>query len=214
MRNRDFNMEDTLLIQRSRTIRGYFINELAAFTAFDSDLNAAFAANWLLSINECEAHPTDETTLDQQQQHTDELEQAVKAGFEAANELEFYVKKAFPGDQTYLDEFGFAERRKACFRTMNQIVWLYVMGRVAQDYTAELAAVNMPPATITNLETAADNLADKELQQEYYKRIRKRLLRGRIKKYNKLYNFFTNVNSAAQIVFSDDEERRALFVIY
>ncbi|MCG3167646.1 MAG: hypothetical protein POELPBGB_03440 [Bacteroidia bacterium] len=211
MRNRDFDIEDTLLIQRSRTIRGHFINEMPAFTAFDPDLNPTYAANWLLSIDECEAHPTDETTLDQQQQHTDELEQAVKDGFKAASDLEFYVQKAFPDDESYMDEFGFSERKKARFRTMNQIVWLFVMKEVAGDYVAELTAVNMPPSVLTNLENAAEHLGDMELAQEYYKRIRKRLLRQRIQKYNRLYSFFIQVNKAAQSVFYNDEERRGLF---
>lgn len=213
MRNRDFDIEDTLLIQRSRTIRGHFMNELTAFSTFDPDFNPTYAANWLLSIDECEAHPTDETTLDQQQQHTDDLEQAVKNGFDAANDLEFYVQKAFPDDPTYMEEFGFSERKKARSRTMNQIVWLLVMKEVAQDYVAELTAVNMPLSVITNLENTANILGDRELAQEYYKRIRKRLLRQRIQKYNKLYSFFTTVNKAAQIVFKDDAQRRGLFTL-
>lgn len=213
MRNRDFDIEDTLLIQRSDTIRGHFINHQAAFSAFDPDLNATFVANWLLSIDECEAHPTDETTLDQQQHHTYELEEAVKAGFTAANELEFYVKKAFPNDPTYLDEFGFSERKKARARKLNQFVWLFIMKKIAQDYAAELALVNMPPAVLTTLETKAIELGQKEEQQEYYKRIRKRLLRQRIKKFNTLYSYFTTVYNAAQIVFYNQPEEKGLFTI-
>lgn len=213
MRNRDFNMEDTLLIQRSRTIRGHFINELPRFTAFDPDLNAAFAANWLLSIDECEAHPTDETTVDQLQQHTDELEQAIKEGFTAANELEHYVKKAFQGDKEMLEEFGFHKRTQARNRTLNLLIWLEVMKRVAADYTAELAAVNMPPAMLTTLDTKQQNCVQKEIAQEYFKRIRKRMLRQRIKKFNNLYSYFVTVNSAAQLVFINEPEERGLFAV-
>lgn len=213
MRNRDFDIEDTLLIQRSRTIRGHFIHELAAFTAFDPDLNATYAANWLLSIDQCEAHPTDETTVDQLQQHTDELEQAVKAGFAAAADLEFYVQKAFPDDESYREEFGFNERKKARARTLNLLIWLEVMLQIATDYSTELAAVNMPPTLLPDLQNVQQNAVQKEIAQEYYKRIRKRLLRQRIQKFNKLYSFFTTVNKAAQIVFKADEERRGLFTL-
>jgi hypothetical protein len=211
MRNRDFDIDDALLIQRSDTIRLHFINYLARFSAFDPDLNLTFANNWLLSIDECEAHPTDETTLDEQQHLTDELEQAIKEGFAAANDLEYYVKKAFPGDKSYREEFGFGERTKARQRTLNLLIWLEVMIKIANDYPAELAAVNMPASVLTNLQAKQQNAVQKEIAQEYFKRMRKRLARQRVKNFNTLYGFFTRINNAAQIVFANEKEERELF---
>jgi len=212
MRNRLYNIDDALLIQRLRTIRLHFIKYLTQFSNFDPDLNATFAADWMQSIEACEQHPTDETTLKQQEHHTWELENAIKEGFSAANDLEFYVLKAFPDDkESYLEEFGFNERKKARYRTLNLLIWLEVMKKVAADYTTELNAVNMPATILPNLESKQQNAVQKEIQQEYDKRIRKRLLRQRIKKFNKLYSFFTTVYNAAQNVFEGEEEEKGLF---
>jgi hypothetical protein len=213
MRNRDFNLLDVELVQRARTLHGHFLVHQAAFTTFAPTMDAAWAAAWLAQIDDCEQHPTDETTLDQQQHYTDELAKAQKEGFEAANALEFYVKKAFPGDEYILEEFGFNERKKARARTLNQIVWLFVMKKVADEYVAELTAADMPPAILLDLDTAAENVGDKELDQEYYKRIRKRLARQRLQKYNALYKYCTTARNAAQVVFVNQKEERELFSI-
>jgi len=71
----------------------------------------------------------------------------------------------------------------------------------------------MPPTVLTNLDLKRQNAVQKEIEQEYFKRIRKRYARQRIKKFNKLYGFFTTVNSAAQNVFSEEEEKRGLFAL-
>ncbi|MGE0635551.1 MAG: hypothetical protein AB7G44_15310 [Bacteroidia bacterium] len=212
-RLRHYEGEDSALVQRSRTLHSHFLNHLAAFTDFAPGMNAAYAATWLSQIEDCEQHPTDESTLDQQQQYTDELEQARKEGFQAANDLEFWVKKAFPDDEYMLEEFGFNERKKARARTLNQLIWLEVMKQIANDYTAELAAAGMPPAILTNLDTKRQNAVDKEITQEYFKRIRKRLARQRLKKYNTLYKICTTVRDAAQSVFYNQDEERGLFSI-
>jgi hypothetical protein len=212
-RDKDFRMEFSLLVQRSRTLHGHFLNHLAAFSSFAPHLNAAWAATWLAQINDCEQHPTDESTVDEQQQKTDEVVQAKKQGFDAANELEYYVKRAFPDDEYVLEEFGFNERKKARAHSLNQLVWLEVMKKVADDYVAELAAADMPPAILTNLQTKQQNCVQKEIEQEYFKRIRKRLARQRIKKYNALYKMCTSVRDAAQSVFINEPEERGLFTL-
>lgn len=210
---RDYTMEDSEFLQKARTQRGHFLNYLADFTAFDANLDAAYAADWALQIEICENHQNDETTLDQQQQYTEDLEKAKKQGFWAATDLEYYVKKAFANDTRTQKEFGFNLVAQARGRTLNQIMWLEVMKKVAQDYTAELTAVDMPASVITNLETAAHNIVQAEIEQEYYKRIRLRLTTQRMKKFNALYKTCKLVNSAAQIVFFDKKEEAGLFEI-
>jgi hypothetical protein len=213
-RERDFSMEDTLLIQKSETLHTHFLNYLAQFSAFDPDLNAAYAGNWLSSINECEGTETDETVMDQLQHHSEELDQAKKEGFIAASELEHYVKKAFPNKKRKAEEFGFTERKKARATQLNQYMWLIVMKKIAEDYSAELAAVGMPATLLTNLSTKTQTILEKETQQEYFKHLRIRYSSQRIEKLNKLYTFCSNVNKAAQIVFSNEPAERGLFIIY
>ena len=112
-----------------------------------------------------------------------------------------------------MNEFGFTKTKQARARTLNLIAWLFVMKKVADDYNAQLTAVGMPASVITNLENAADNLGNKEIAQEYYKRVRLRLTGQRIEKYNSLFANCKQVDQAAESVFRNDKERRRLFAI-
>ena len=195
-------------------MRQHFLNYITEFSNFDIDFNATFAANWLTSINECEGTETDETVMDQSAQNSADLAEAKKKGFLAADDLEYYVKKAFPGKKRVLDEFGFTERKKARAAQFNQHMWLTVMKKIADDYVSELASVGMPATVLPDLATKTANILEKETEQEYFKHLRIRYSRLRIDKLNKLYGFCVTVNSGAQSVFYDKPEERALFNIY
>jgi hypothetical protein len=210
---RDYAMEDNLLVQKSGVMHALFLENLAPFTAFDPDLNATYAANWDAQREICMSDTNDETILDQQQQHTQDLEEAKTAGLLAAEDLEYYVKKAFPGNKRIAKEFAFNKRSGLRARTLNLISWLMVMKKVADDYAADLSAVSMPPAVLTNLETAAQNVANKEIEQEYFKRKRLRYTRERMEKFNRLYAICKEVNTAAQSVFRNDYAKWQMFEI-
>ncbi len=213
-REREFSMEDTLLIQKCRTLRGHFLNYTVRFSAFAPDLNATFAANWLALIEECESTETDETVMDQLQQYSSDLDEAKKQGFIAANSLEFYVKSAFPDKKRILEEFGFTERKKARAAQFNQYMWMVVMKKIAADYSAELAAAGMPATFLSDFDATTQNLLQRETDQEYFKHLRIRYSRQRIEKMNTLYKYCTTINRASQSVFYNEPEERGLFTIY
>jgi len=210
---RDYDMDDAELFSRARTIRAHFLKYLTNFAGFDPDFNTTFSDNWLALIEDCELHDTDETTRDGLGQYTADLEAAKTKGFLAANDLEYYVNKAFPNNPRKIKEFGLNKRSGLRARTLNLIIWLFVMKKVADDYTAELTAKGMAPAVLTNLENAAKDIADREIAQEYFKRIRLRLTTQRMEKFNSLYAICKQVESAAESVFFDSEEHKGLFVI-
>ena len=210
---RDYAMEDAVLMEKSSTMHSLFVENMAAFTAFDPDLNLTYANNWNAQIDICQDDSSDSTIIAQQTQHTEALEKAKTAGLLAAEDLEYYVKKAFPGNKRIAKEFAFNKRSGLRARTLNLISWLMVMKKVADDYAADLAAVSMPAAVLTNLEAAAQNVATKEIDQEYFKRKRLRYTRERMEKFNRLYAICKEVNDAAQSVFRNDYARWQMFEI-
>ncbi|MES2621684.1 MAG: hypothetical protein V4615_12610 [Bacteroidota bacterium] len=219
MRNRLYNLDDALLLQRSRTLRQHFIDNLAAFTNMDADLNNTFADNWLLKIKECEDCPTDETMDDDLRDHTATMQKARKACLKAANGLKYYVEKAFPDTdaephltEEMLREFGFTERKKIRDRTRDVILWILIMGTMAEtEYLAELTAANMPVAVLDTLHESVEDLLEAEMKQELFKRTILRTTRARVVQFNALYKIFSTVHLAAQSTFEDDKERRELF---
>lgn len=210
-REKHYNFDDSILLQHSRTLHRHFTGHLAAFHTFDPDLDAPFADRWLASIEACENHPTDENTLDELSHYTGELKTARKAALAAAADLEYYVGKAFPANRRIGEEFGLSEKKHLRARTLNLAIGLVVMKKVAEDYLAELTGAGMAMTVLDSLQTTQENLVQKETRQEYFKRLRLRFTRQRIEKFNHLYGFATTVNAAAQNVFREEAEKRALF---
>lgn len=212
IREKHYDIDDALFLQRSRTIRQHFVNNLAPFTVLDADFNNTFANDWLTSIEDCDTQPTYETMLVDLQQHTAEMKEARSACIRTTISLEYFVKQAFPKSESIWREFGFNERKKTRVSTTRTLLWIKVMKKIAEEiYAAELAAVAMPASVLTNLQTKADLLSDKEVAQEMFKRTIIRQMRQRTEKLNALYDFFSSTYHAAQIVFDDDKERKALF---
>jgi hypothetical protein len=100
-RERTFDLEDSLLMQRSRTIRQHFLNNQIAFEMFDGGLDVNFANDWLLAIEDCEAQPTDETMNDDLRIRTKALEEVRDTCFKKAGELEFLCARHFPRSGRY-----------------------------------------------------------------------------------------------------------------
>ncbi len=212
-RVRLYKGEDSRLLQKARTKRVHFIANLSAFTDFDPSLNSAYADAWLAQIEECENHPTDKTMGYEVQERTDNVVKARKKSFNAVNGLKFYVKRAFPGDDEILDEFGFNERKTMHYGSYKIVLWLTVMKELADEYSTELAAADMPASVISDIELAAQNQEQKEIEQAYCKKLRIRYTRQRFSKFNLLYKTCTTVRNAAKLVFVNDKERKRLFAL-
>ncbi|MBK8659104.1 MAG: hypothetical protein IPN22_09600 [Bacteroidetes bacterium] len=93
--------------ERSRVWQHKFVEDMALFQSKDPSLDAAFASGWLVAIETLEAFESDEVMMDYLGEKTDFVNRQRKVVLGLANELEFYVRKAFPDDERILFEFGF-----------------------------------------------------------------------------------------------------------
>jgi len=53
MRNRLFDFDDSILIQRASTLHGHFNNYVTEFSNFEPEMDATYATNWLALIDDC-----------------------------------------------------------------------------------------------------------------------------------------------------------------
>ncbi len=128
-----------------------------------------------------------------------------------AKDVRYYVKKAFPGDKTYLAEFGFPKLHKVRFSTPTFIMWMFVLYEVAETHKAALNGVGMTDANIAQIETHAEDLLKADRDQETFKRTRTRLARARTTALNHMWSFVTQTASAAEIIFRGDEANLSMF---
>jgi hypothetical protein len=205
---RTFSGDDADFLEKNRVIRTIFLSDLAAFTAIDPALDAAFATNWLAQIELCEAHPSDATMLYTVQEVTENMAQLTANALRLATELEFYVKKAFPLNPALWEEFAFGNRSRVLPSTRNTVFWLFVMGKVARDYETQLLAAGMPANHIDQLNDASGLIAEAEFEQEYTKRLRQRQTRLRVQQLNQLHATLQQVQKAAAVVFYHNETKR------
>lgn len=204
--------EDAEFAQKQRVIHAHFVKRLADFTAFDANLHAAFAADWLAFIQIFEALPSDETMIDTIAQATDDLDIQRKVCYDSIRDIEYYAHRAFPDNAKKNREFGFNAARKENERDIRKmIVNLMVTRKVAVDYTAELTAVGMPAGMLLAFKDKAGALGDSEVHQEYTKRLRIRAFENRVNGYNSLYRTYIRVRLAAYSIYSNQPETRQLF---
>lgn len=209
------SMPDPEFAEANRNVHAHFVKHLAPFTAFDANLNAAYAAAWLAKIVEFEKHPSDESMGDNTEAATEVIVAQRKRCWKAVDDIEYYTKIAFPDDEEVYREFGFHKTRREREReVLKMIINLFTMLRVAGDYQAELSAAGMPPAVMPNFQTQAENLAQAEIEQEYAKRLRIREFRKRVRQYNTLYKTYDRVRAASKAIYRSDPETLQLFEIF
>ena len=78
---RDYAMEDAVLMEKSSTMHSLFVENMAAFTAFDPDLNLTYANNWHAQKEICSSEKTDELIVDEQTGYTEDLEKAKQQAY-------------------------------------------------------------------------------------------------------------------------------------
>lgn len=208
-------MIDPVFAEANRNVHAHFIKHLAAFAAFDANLNAAYAGNWLNQIVLFENHPTDESMVDSIEAATEVIAAQSKRCIKAVDDIAYYTKIAFPDNEELYREFGFQKTRSERDREILKMARnLFTMMRVANDYLLELTTAGMPATVMPNFNTQAQALGASEMDQEYVKRLRIRQLRTRVSLYNALYKTYDRVRAAAKAIYRTDPETLQLFEIF
>jgi hypothetical protein len=209
--DRPFRVSDAQAIELSQVRQRLYEKNRAEFEGFDSlQFNPAFEAAWLAANDAATRCPTDEYTRDVLQGHTDKVMAAMDMGHAAINDLRYYAQQAFDGTDTY-HVFHFAQQGKVRANSTAYVLYLQVQHRVAQMYWAELSAKGMGAGHLAALETASTAIAQADLDQELYKRQRTANTAERKRLMHVMWGFVQAANAAANIIYSSDPVKRALF---
>lgn len=201
-------LDDAHLIQDSYTWLKLFDQHLGRFSAFDAEFDGTFRDNWKAEIDGFEEFPTDETMLDDEQDKLQTLDEVRQKCFPLLNDVEWFVAKAFPGDERILKEFGFEQARNALRHKHPAQALLMVMmtGIVMHDYDTELAAAGMDlAATDARYDALIDDLVAAFFGYEYQKRLRLRAATGRVRSFNSLWDVHLAIRNLARLVFAADK---------
>jgi hypothetical protein len=214
MAERNYNMPDADMFQRSRTKRQHFIDNKPAFVAFDPDFDDPYDADWLLSIEASEGTDTAETRDDTGQQETAEVNEVMALGRKKHVQIKYFVTKAFGDKPSILKKFGSDDYAQAGQSQKYMKLYLTNLHKQCEsaDYKPALLAANCTQLKIDEIKTIADNLSAEDTEQNVFIENEPVATKARVTQYNETFAFWHKVNAASKSIFYDDPELLNLFL--
>lgn len=209
---RIFPGPDAYLAETARTTQVLFAGDLAKFTAFDSTMTAAFAAQFMASITAADTVVANTAVIDQQVQKTELIVLAMEKAKGKYNDVKYFAQKAFPASAGTQGEFGINDYEKARRNAPQMIQFLDEMSKAAVKDQTDLIAKGYNAAKIAEIQTIRTELQNANTNQEVFKKQRPKLTEDRIVVLNTCYDFVTQVNAAAQLVYKTDYAKQKQFV--
>ncbi len=209
---RNYSGSDANLLQKANLNQTLLSENLAAFTAEDPTMDAAFVTAYATDITEAEVVDIDELVEDTLSDKTATVVAAQDAVAKKVKQVRYYVLQAFENDKAVQKKFGLDAWDAARKSQVNTLQFLTKMHTVAMEYQTQLTAAGFDAARTTSILTVRQALEDSDSDQEHYRSGRPKLTALRIQEYNEVYDRLTRVNRLAQIVYADDYEMRKQFV--
>jgi len=210
--SRIFKHSDDYMLQTARTLHSIFDVNIAVFTAFDSSLDAAFAADWQSEIIAAETVVRDSQVKDILAQKTEAVLEQMDLCRVKYNEIKYFSTKAFPNSSAQQAEFGKDSYLAARRNPSRMIVLLDEMHQICLKYETELLAKGMSNAQISDILEFRNNLLAASTEQAQYAKGRPVITQERLMVLNQCFRTLRTVIHAAQIVYYYDYARKNQFV--
>jgi len=212
---RRYKIADAYMIQFAKVLRLFFIEDQAQFETEDSNFATPFETDWLNTITDAEAQPTDEQRRDQLEQLTVTVKAEMtncRNTFQAAKR---YIQKAFPNNTEVWNEFGFDDYDTIRDSQPTMIEFMKRFHTTAVKYSAQLSAptVNFSAARIAEIETRRAALDAANNAQESFNGSLPTFTRKRIAAHNAVWNICTDVCGVGKALFRNDHARYQLYLL-
>jgi hypothetical protein len=201
---RNYSVSDAHLSERAGVFRALFIEDKAAFVAFDADFADPFAADWLAAIEAADSSMPSKA-LDNEA--TSLVKEAAGKLDDCANKFRdarHFFKKAFPDNKAVWTEFGNQSFRRARMTTAKMIPFMETFHDVAQKYKAELIAEGFSQAMIDDIKTRGDAMAAAQNAVDLFLKNTPVQTRERILKYNVVWKIMATVSRAGKLIYKDN----------
>jgi hypothetical protein len=207
-------MSDADMFQRSRTKRQHFIDNKAAFVAFDADFDDPYDADWLASIEASEAFESADTRDAGGRLETEDVNEVMTLAHKKHIEIKYFAEKAYGQQPTVLAKMGitnYTEARASQSRMAKYLQNLYEVSNSA-EFKPALLAVNCSQAKIDSILTVKNSLSTEDTEQNVYLENEAQATKARITQYNETADFWHKVNRASKSIFYDQPELLNLFL--
>jgi len=214
LERRIFSYSDLVMFQIAHVIRDCFHIDLADFTAFDLDLNAAYHTNLVNLIVAAEDAPDHEYLMDQLAQKTVIVEENMTLCRNTTQLMKPFIEKAFPGKKATWNLFGYDDyddARNSQHKMYNFMKKLY---KTAILYAAELIAAGFTQIKIDKLQTCYLDLMRADDEQESFKIEIKKMTNERIEMLNAVWSIVLNICRIGKLIYADNYGKYQQYVLY
>jgi hypothetical protein len=209
---RAYNGADSHMTATARVIYSFFVDDLSAFNAFDTTMNAGFGAEFLAAIEAADVAGADYVIKYQQAQKTETVSQVMDKARTKCADVRYFVQQTFPKSAGTQNEFGLNGYLKARYSVTKMLLLLDQLHAVCVSYQPELNLKGFSAAAIAEINTIKTNLETSKILQELAKKQRPKLTEKRIVILNTCYAKMAQVNKAAQRVYINDYAKQHQFV--
>jgi hypothetical protein len=212
---RDFTMDDLLMLERAQVFHNGFINDKALFEADYPYMADPYAANFQTAIDDADAIPSGAEYDSEIADKTAELNAQLPIGQKALKKLYSYVELAWDSTAK-LNRFGKNKYDKSRSSQLKLKELLELAHRQAElpAHKTTLLAVGYTQAAIDNLETIANTIDALNAEQEDMLAARGDKTQARITAYNEVFAYMQQINKASKIVFDGNPAKIDFYLLY
>lgn len=207
------NISDAKMLTEAETIHALFLDDLADFSGFDSQLDAAFGTMLIDAINTARAFETDETVQDGIAILTEKVEQTWKACRDHFQDAKYFIEKAHADSPATLKKYGYDDYRDMSRDADKVVPFMDLFSAAANQYSAELLAAGYTAAKIAEIDAKASNFRKALNEQNKAQKDRLEKTHDRIVLMNKVWVLLQQINKASKAIYRNSYEKLQQYLL-
>lgn len=207
------SISDAKMLAEAQTILDLLKTDMAQFTAMDAQLNAGFADDMQISINNAIKIPSDAAVLRNITELTDDQKKAWQACKDHFKDAQYFIEKAFGDNKARLQRFGFDDYREMCRNKRKVDMFMYLFDSACRQHAAALIAVGYSQQRIDAIEPLHQAFANAKRVLHNAQSESGELTDERIKIYNAVWEYLRTINRASKIVFKNNYAKQKQYLL-
>ncbi|MCB2407457.1 hypothetical protein [Hymenobacter lucidus] len=208
---RQYLSPDSVMRQDMRTMHGHYLNDLAAFAAFNPTFTAAFGQQWLAALEAADAATSGTALRSDLKEDTQEVTTLMDQARTQVQALFYYVEQAFPNNAGRLDQYG--KKQYAQARQKHDKMRALLPGAIgsATRDQAELSKHGFGAEKLAALQQLAKDLDRADTDQEMRKGSNTEGSDDYVRLQNVAYSFGQQLSKAAKVAFVAEPLKQQLY---
>ncbi|PJJ47892.1 hypothetical protein [Hymenobacter chitinivorans] len=210
---RQYSGPDSTMRQNMRTMHGHYLKDVAAFTAFDPKLTAAFGTQWLAALDQADKATSGTTLRGGLKENTQDVEALMEQARTQVQALFYYVEQAYPNNAGRLDQYGKKQYVPARKKHDKMRALLETAVATATRDLADLSGHGFGAPKLATLKQLSQDLNQADTTQEVRKGSNTEGSQDYVRLQNQAYGYGQQLSKAAKRAFPTDPVKQKLYLL-